>query len=171
MLTPIFTAAAQRQQPFSGTQASPTSKDDKSNNNLKNNDDLEPLTVSSGQASITLKGSWTEANDLHDKREEEEQSPSSLFKVPVVIEMPPIDDDDDDENSTALLFVEKWHKLPGDFLEKDDVICEIATPEFSFGIQIDDEEKGLMGEIHAKEGMRVPSHTPLCTIYHKEDED
>ena len=54
-------------------------------------------------------------------------------------------------------------------MEKDDVLCEIATPDFSFGMQIDDEEAGVMGEIHAEEGFKVPCNAPICTIYHKKD--
>ena len=95
------------------------------------------------------------------------ESELSLFTVPIVIEMPQIDEEDDSQDD-PMFFVEKWHKFPGDFLEKDDVLCEIATPDFSFGMQIDDEEAGIMGEIHAEEGLKVPCNAPICTIYHKE---
>ena len=88
---------------------------------------------------------------------------SSRFAVPIVIEMPQVDVDGDEA-----FFVETWRKKPGDILEQEDVLCDIATPDFVFGLQVDDDELGRMGEIHVEEGVRVPCHTPICTIYHEE---
>ena len=138
---------------------------------LDNGEDQRSDTeiVPPGQASITLEGGWTEESDESkpEGKQKKLESELSLFTVPIVIEMPQIDEEDDSQDD-PMFFVEKWHKFPGDFLEKDDVLCEIATPDFSFGMQIDDEEAGIMGKIHAKEGLKVPCNAPICTIYHKE---
>lgn len=80
-----------------------------------------------------------------------------------------IEDEREDE-TTKQSFVETWHKRPGDILEQGDVLCDISTPDFVFGMQIDD-ELAVMGEIHAQEGARVPDNTPICTIYHKEENE
>ncbi len=137
------------------------------NDNMNNGESNDTPSVSSGQASITLEGGWTEEEkDRTQKEEKTEDTESSLYTNPIVVEMPQVDASDSGEN----FFVEKWHKRPGDFLEKDDVLCEIATPDFVFGMQIDDEETGIMGEIHAEEGVKVACHAPICTIYHKDDE-
>ena len=93
---------------------------------------------------------------------------SSLYTVPIVIEMPPMDDVGGDESHC---FVETWHKRKGQRVYRNDVLCDISTPDFVFGMQIDDEEIGVMGEIHVEEGVKVPDHTPICTIYHKPTED
>ena len=94
--------------------------------------------------------------------------------------MPSLEDDDDENNNNNQknhknqhCAVEKWHKKPGDVVERDDVLCEISTPYgFGFGLQIDDEEVGTMGAIHVGEGgPGVPAGTPLCTIYHPEQEE
>ncbi len=153
----------QRKQNFFGTIS-------ESSNNNSNGESNDAPSVSSGQASITLEGGWTEGGK--DPKQEEEQDESednkfSEYTTPIVIEMPQVDANESGDK----FFVEKWHKQPGDFLEKEDVLCEIATPDFVFGMQIDDEETGIMGEIHAEEGVKVPCHAPICTIYHKCDEE
>ena len=84
------------------------------------------------------------------------------FTVPIVIEMPELDYEEH-------CWVEDWHKSPGDFIQQDDLLCDISTPDELFlGMQIDDEEGGIMGEIHVARGVPVAEGTPLCTIYHKE---
>ena len=141
-----------------------------SSNNNSNGESNDAPSVSSGQASITLEGGWTEeVNDPKQEKQQDERKDNNFseFTKPIVIEMPQVDANESGDN----FFVEKWHKQPGDFLEKDDVLCEIATPDFVFGMQIDDEETGIMGEIHAEGGVKVPCHAPICTIYHKCDEE
>ena len=123
------------------------------NSGLGNGEDQRSDTkiVPPGQASITLEGGWTEESDESktERKKKKSESELSIFTVPIVIEMPQIDEEDGSQDD-PVFFVEKWHKFPGDFLEKDDVLCEIATPDFSFGMQIDDEEAGIMGEIHVQ---------------------
>jgi len=101
-------------------------------------------------------------NNVNNNNEEKART------VPITIEMPPMDDVGGDESHC---FVETWHKRPGDSIERDDVLCDISTPDFVFGMQIDDEQAGVMGEIHAPEGVKVPDGAPICTIYHQEDDD
>eukprot|EP00525_Craspedostauros_australis_P005578 CAMPEP_0198126234 /NCGR_PEP_ID=MMETSP1442-20131203/44334_1 /TAXON_ID= /ORGANISM="Craspedostauros australis, Strain CCMP3328" /LENGTH=262 /DNA_ID=CAMNT_0043785983 /DNA_START=70 /DNA_END=858 /DNA_ORIENTATION=- len=44
----------------------------------------------------------------------------------------------------------KWYKRPGDIIRRDDTLCDIETPLFTFGMVIDDDdhEESIMGEIH-----------------------
>jgi hypothetical protein len=86
----------------------------------------------------------------------------SQYTVPIVIQMPDMSDEDDIHNT-----IEKWYKQPGDVIKRNDILCDIATPDFTFGMVTEDEEDAVMGEIHVPEGTMVPDHTPICTIYHR----
>jgi hypothetical protein len=87
--------------------------------------------------------------------------PKEHYTVPIVIRMPDMSDQDDENNT-----VEKWYKRTGDVVKRNDVLCDIGTPDFTFGMVTDDEDDALMGEIHVEEGSKVPDNTPICTIYH-----
>jgi hypothetical protein len=39
----------------------------------------------------------------------------------------------------------KWYKEVGDVVQRGDVLCDIETPDFTFGMEIDDEELGIIG--------------------------
>ena len=154
---------AAKWQKFFGT-TSPSS-----NGGGSNGDDP---SFSPDMLSVTSAGGSSELEDDPPKTaaaNRNNRDPSSLFTVPIVIEMPKIDDDDESSSSAVPFFVETWHKRPGDRLDRDDVLCDISTPDFVFGMQIDDEQAGIMGEIHVQQGVGVPCHTPICTIYHQEE--
>jgi len=93
------------------------------------------------------------------------------YSVPIVVEMPSLNEEEEEEegdDGVVVCVVERWHKRPGDVVERDDVLCEISTPYgFGFGMQIDDDEEGRMGAVHVDEGVGVEPGTPLCTIYHR----
>jgi Biotin-requiring enzyme len=81
------------------------------------------------------------------------------FTVPVEIRMP--DMSAGHENT-----VEEWFKKPGDIIKYNDVLCDIATQDFTFGLSMDDDHDALMGEIHVEAGAKAPDGTPICTVYH-----
>ena len=85
----------------------------------------------------------------------------SLYRNPIVIRMPDMSDSDNLHNT-----IEKWYKRPGDVVKFNDILCDISTPDFTFGMVIEDEEDGILAEIHAEEGRSVPDGKPICTIYH-----
>jgi hypothetical protein len=43
--------------------------------------------------------------------------------------------------------VQEWFFQPGTIVQRGNVLCDIATPDFTFGMETDDEELGIMGEI------------------------
>jgi hypothetical protein len=91
----------------------------------------------------------------------------SLYKVPIEIRMPDMSlGEETDEKHN---FVDEWYKQPGDVINKNDILCDITTPDFTFGMVTDDDETAIMGEIHVPPGEKVPDHTPICTIYHYGD--
>lgn len=61
----------------------------------------------------------------------------SLFTEEVKIRMP-----DMGEGDGRVL---KWYKEVGDVVQREDVLCDIETPDFTFGMEIDDEELGIIG--------------------------
>mmetsp|Transcript_32811 Transcript_32811/g.50197 ORF Transcript_32811/g.50197 Transcript_32811/m.50197 type:complete len:86 (+) Transcript_32811:290-547(+) len=65
-----------------------------------------------------------------------------------------------------------WFKKEGDIVQKDDVLCDIETDDFSFGMSTDDLEPAIMGEILVPAGgYPVRDGTILCYLWHKEDDD
>jgi hypothetical protein len=85
----------------------------------------------------------------------------SAYTVPIVIKMPDMSEEDDEHN-----MIEKWYKVPGDVIKRNDILCDITTPAFTFGMVTEDEEDAIMGDIHVLEGNAAPDNTPICTIYH-----
>lgn len=132
-----------------------------SSNGKAGQDDPSLLSSSPGKASITFAG---EPDEAETKGDADDKFDVDAYTIPIVIEMPPMDDVGGDESHC---FVEAWHKKEGDWVRPEDVLCDVSTPDFVFGMQIDDSELGLLKEIHVQENVRVPDHTPLCTIYHK----
>ena len=162
-----ITAAAAAAAPYAATRKQFFGTTSPSSNGAGSNG--EDPSFSPGKISITLEGGSNEPEGVSAAATRNNGDPSSLFTVPIVIEMPKIDGDESSA-SDVHSFVETWHKQPGDRLERDDVLCDISTPEFVFGMQIDDKQAGIMGEIHVQQGVGVPCHTPICTIYHQEEE-
>jgi hypothetical protein len=83
------------------------------------------------------------------------------FTVEVVVNMP-----DMGEGNNNL--IEKWYKQPGDVIKENDILCDITTPDFTFGMVTEDEFDAIMGEIHVAEGEVADDNAPICTIYHQE---
>jgi hypothetical protein len=89
----------------------------------------------------------------------------SAYTVPIVVKMPDMSDDDDDHNT-----IDKWYKQPGDIIKRNDILCDITTPAFTFGMVTEDEDDAIMGDIHVAEGDSASDNTPICTIYHLPDD-
>jgi pyruvate/2-oxoglutarate dehydrogenase complex dihydrolipoamide acyltransferase (E2) component len=85
----------------------------------------------------------------------------SKFTVEVPIKIP-----DMGEGLGRLL---KWYKNEGDIVRRDDVICDIETPDFVYGMEIEDESIGIMGK-HLFEAPSEPLEdgTVICIIMHGE---
>jgi len=83
------------------------------------------------------------------------------FTVPVTINMPDLNDN----NATST--IEKWYKEPGDIIKRNDILCDIATPDFTFGMVTEDEFDAIMGQHFVAEGESAVDNAPICTIYHQ----
>lgn len=80
------------------------------------------------------------------------------FRDEVKISMPDLGDTGD---GTIL----KWNKVPGDYIEKYAVLCEIQTDAFSFFLQTEDEEVGYLEEICVPAGTsNIPKGHLLARI-------
>jgi hypothetical protein len=67
--------------------------------------------------------------------------------------------------------INEWFFKPGDIVQHEDVLCDIETPEFTFGMETDDEEVTIMGEILVPVGTPVPDGTVLCYMLHESKGD
>eukprot|EP00934_Nitzschia_sp_Nitz4_P006523 Nitzschia sp. Nitz4//scaffold27_size158506//151866//152462//NITZ4_002626-RA/size158506-processed-gene-0.61-mRNA-1//1//CDS//3329545566//6513//frame0 len=94
---------------------------------------------------------------------EDLQGERSQYTVPITIRMPDMNEDENVEQS-----IEEWFKQPGDIIKKNDVLCDISTPDFTFGMVTDDDHDAIMGEIHVQAGEFAADNSPICTIYHPE---
>lgn len=84
----------------------------------------------------------------------------SRFTVEVAVKMP-----DMDNNSSSK--VAQWYYKPGDIIQRGNVLCDIETPGFTFGMETDDEEVAILGQILVEAGHPVPDHTVICILYHE----
>ena len=84
------------------------------------------------------------------------------YTVEVKIDMPDMGDGDDNT-------IETWYKQPGDIIKFNDVLCDISTPDFTFGMVIEDEEDAIMGEILVQAGETADDDAPICITYHRQE--
>eukprot|EP00557_Chaetoceros_sp_GSL56_P006837 CAMPEP_0176497288 /NCGR_PEP_ID=MMETSP0200_2-20121128/11642_1 /TAXON_ID=947934 /ORGANISM="Chaetoceros sp., Strain GSL56" /LENGTH=157 /DNA_ID=CAMNT_0017895287 /DNA_START=331 /DNA_END=804 /DNA_ORIENTATION=+ len=103
-----------------------------------------------------------------EEEEEEEVEKQTIdnqdeYTQKVVIEMPDIGD------MHAKGKISKWYKQEGDIVRPNDTICDIETDLFTFGMDVEDENEGIMKEILVQEGDEesLKPGTPICTIMHK----
>ncbi|KAL3928138.1 MAG: hypothetical protein SGBAC_012776 [Bacillariaceae sp.] len=118
-----------------------------------------------------IPGDIDDADDLtFEDPNEEKHDPEDLdgsrvnFTVPIVINMPDMNDDN------LISKIEKWYKEPGDIIKRNDILCDITTPDFTFGMVTEDDVDAIMGEQHVQEGESAEDNAPICTIYHEPDE-
>mmetsp|Transcript_36078 Transcript_36078/g.107910 ORF Transcript_36078/g.107910 Transcript_36078/m.107910 type:complete len:228 (-) Transcript_36078:2569-3252(-) len=65
--------------------------------------------------------------------------------------------------------VVKWYKKEGDIIRRGDILCDVKTELFEFGMQSDDEQVTVMGEILVLAGDEpVEPGEVLCKILHEE---
>jgi hypothetical protein len=64
--------------------------------------------------------------------------------------------------------VKQWFFKPGDIIQHEDVLCDIETPDFTFGMETDDEEITIMGDILVPAGQPVADGTILCYTFHEQ---
>eukprot|EP00559_Dactyliosolen_fragilissimus_P003577 CAMPEP_0184864224 /NCGR_PEP_ID=MMETSP0580-20130426/14152_1 /TAXON_ID=1118495 /ORGANISM="Dactyliosolen fragilissimus" /LENGTH=133 /DNA_ID=CAMNT_0027362917 /DNA_START=161 /DNA_END=562 /DNA_ORIENTATION=- len=65
--------------------------------------------------------------------------------------------------------ISKWYKQEGELIKQDDVLCDIETELFTFGMDYDDDCLGIMGKILEPEGSdKLKPGQPLCIILHEE---
>jgi len=73
--------------------------------------------------------------------------------------------------------IQKWFKKEGDLIKQDDVICDIRTEMFTFGMLTDDAYDSIMGKILIQEESEpIEPGTVICTtlnegIEEKEEEE
>lgn len=84
----------------------------------------------------------------------------------VAVRMPDMGGDggDDDGHKSKIL---RWYVREGDVILREDVLCDIETPDFVFGMETEDEHPAIMGEIVVpapSEG--VPDGAVICYLMH-----
>lgn len=65
--------------------------------------------------------------------------------------------------------IKQWMKEEGDVVRAGDMLCDIETGMFTFGMEIDDEEVGILQEKKVKEGEEFEPGTTICVLMHEED--
>lgn len=105
-----------------------------------------------------------------DKPDYESTTDTSKYTHEIKVEMPDVGD-------LSGGTIETWYKKPGDIIRRDEVICDIRTEAFTFGMMTDDDFDSVMGEILVEEesGMVEPG-TVICTTFsedkhHRDDGD
>ena len=60
--------------------------------------------------------------------------------------------------------IQKWFKKEGDLIKRDEVICDIRTELFTFGMLTDDAYDSIMGKILIpEEAEPIEPGTVICT--------
>ena len=103
--------------------------------------------------------------DPDDDEESEGVNKASKDQYTVVI---PVRMPDMGEGENKIL---KWYKQPGDWIKRNDILCDIQTPDFTFGLVTEDEFDSIMGEIfyEASEENSVDDEAVICNILHQDN--
>jgi len=62
----------------------------------------------------------------------------------------------------------KWYKDPGDLVKFDDMLCDIETNKFTFGMATEDEGECTMGEILVRINEECDDGQEICYILQKQ---
>ena len=124
-----------------------------------------------GTASLTFESDTTKEKDNDDETsdlvnikkhpEESLDGDRNSYTVSVTVNMPDMDQADDNK-------IERWYRSPGDIVKPNDVLCDITTPTFTFGMVTDDDFDAIMGDILVPSGETVADFEPICTLLHPE---
>jgi biotin carboxyl carrier protein len=73
--------------------------------------------------------------------------------------------------AAAMGRVVQWNFRPGDIVQREDVLCDIESPDqtLTVGLEVDDEELAIMGSILVEAGQPVPVGDVICILYHEEE--
>ena len=89
----------------------------------------------------------------------------SKYTHPIPIPMPDLGTSHGNSPDRYSL-VKEWFFQTGDIIQHEDVLCDIETPDFTFGMETDDEGVTIMGDILVPAGQPVPDGTILCYTLH-----
>jgi hypothetical protein len=90
----------------------------------------------------------------------------SKYTDPIPIPMPDLGTSHGNSPDRYSL-VKEWFFQKGDIIQHEDVLCDIQTPDFTFGMETDDEGITIMGDILVPAGQPVPDGTVLCYTLHE----
>ena len=96
----------------------------------------------------------------------EEVIDRSIYNDPIPIPMPDLGTSNGN-SPDRYSSVKEWFFQTGDIIQHEDVLCDIETPDFTFGMETDDEGITIMGEILVPAGQPVPDGTVLCYTLHE----
>lgn len=100
------------------------------------------------------------------KNDDDSDIDRSKFTHEVKVSMPDMGDSDlggDDEDAVGV--VDRWYKKEGDLIKREEVICDIRTKLFTFGMMADDDYDSIMGKILVPEETGpVKPGTTICII-------
>ena len=109
---------------------------------------LRPAHPSNIQTKLTKRSFGTDKEEI-DK---------SLFTEEIKIKMP-------DMGEGKIL---TWYKEEGDIVHRGDVLCDIETADFTFGMETDDEQLGIMGSILVPAPSEmIKDEKTICILLHK----
>ena len=116
-------------------------------------------------ATITFSEKDLDIEDDEASTKVNDDTGKGLYKVEIPIRMP-----DMGEGENKIL---KWYKRPGDWIKRNDILCDIQTPDFTFGLVTEDECDAVMGEIfyEASADNAVDDEAIICCILHEGDTD
>jgi pyruvate/2-oxoglutarate dehydrogenase complex dihydrolipoamide acyltransferase (E2) component len=104
-----------------------------------------------------------EEGDDESKTQEEELD-RSKYTEEILVRMP-----DMGEGEGKIL---KWYKQEGDIVRRGDILCDIETPDFSFGMELDDEHPGILGKIVVEAPSDpIKDEEVICILLHKSKDE
>jgi pyruvate/2-oxoglutarate dehydrogenase complex dihydrolipoamide acyltransferase (E2) component len=95
----------------------------------------------------------------------------SRFTSVVEVRMPDMSVGDGGGKSSTSNRILRWYKNEGDLVRYQDLLCDVETSDFSFGMECEDEYDQIVGKIlvQAPSGP-VPAGEVICTLLHKPKE-
>lgn len=91
-------------------------------------------------------------------------SDPSTYTVEIPIRMPEIGDGHEGGR------IVKWYKQVGDVVQYGDILCDIETKNFTFGMQTEDECLGIVKDLYVPEGSSMAENETICVLLHEPDE-
>ena len=140
--------------------------DDQEIENKKEEEEEEiPVATQAGTATLSFDEKDGSEPNTASHSDSTLKGDRSEYTVPIDIHMPDMLEHSD------VNVLQKWYIQEGDIVRRNDILCDIETPDFTFGLVCEDEFDSIVQELVVPAGREpVPDGKVICVLVHRPED-